>query len=150
MNSLTSFFVGLVTFFSGIFGFNGNQVELPLGGAPVYKNFTTIEGKKIPLSKITPLRNSVYHVMGDHVYVFTGTESSELKFKMMDKVSATTFSYLSNKYAHDERNVYYLGEIVPSADPLTFVSFDIQGDIWKDKNNFYKDGKIIPSDEIKK
>jgi len=65
-------------------------------------------------------------------------EANKLKVK---GARVRTFSEIGDRYGHDGRDVYYEGNIIKDADPISFAK--IGGEYYKDKNAVYWQGGVV-------
>ena len=89
-----------------------------------------------------PLDQSGYYVRGGKVYYNRGFPDGPF---VMSTADAWTFKVLTSGYAHDQRQVYYLGSSIPGADVPTFVVLST-AETGQDKNHVYQGVAVISDD----
>lgn len=67
-------------------------------------------------------------------------------FKMKE-IDVNSYEFVSQYYIKDKDHVFYLGNVIPKADAASFEAHR-EGMGWKDKNNYYRYGKVIEKDSV--
>jgi len=88
------------------------------------------------------LDSSGYYVRGGKVYYNRGFPGGPF---IMSTADAWTFKILTSGYAHDQRQVYFLGSTLPAADVASFVVLS-NADTGQDKNHVYHGATVISDD----
>jgi hypothetical protein len=88
------------------------------------------------------LDSSGYYVRGGKVYYNRGFPDGPF---VMATADVSTFKDMGSGYAHDQRQVYFLGGTILGADVPTFVLLPAS-DASKDKNHVYQGVEVVSND----
>ncbi|MVM39278.1 hypothetical protein GO730_19800 [Spirosoma sp. HMF3257] len=82
-----------------------------------------------------------YRIEKGEVVIYTGWPASR---SIIGEADADSFTAINDEYGKDKTHVFYIGKIIPNADPATFEY--LSGAYSRDKNNGYSRDKLISTD----